>query len=62
MAAEERPLESATRTFDTVEGRLTYAELSDLIAPRLLQLLDDITDGKYMDKAFNEELIKDSGL
>ena len=62
MAAEERPLESTTRTFDTVEGRLTYAELSDLIAPRLLQLLDDITDGKYMDKAFNEELIKDSGL
>ena len=58
MAAEERPLESTTRTFDTAKGKLTYAELSDLIAPKLLQLLDDITDGKYLDKPFDEELIK----
>ena len=59
MATEERPLESTTRTFDTIKGKLTYHELSDLVAPKLLQLLDDITDGKYLDKVFNEELIKE---
>ncbi len=58
MAAEERPLESTTRTFDTTKGKLTYAELSDLIAPKLLQLLDDITDGKHLDSPFDEALIK----
>ena len=59
MATEERPLESTTRTFDTAKGKLTYAELSDLVAPKLLQLLDDITDGKYQNKPFDEELIRD---
>ena len=58
MVAEKRPLESTTRTFDTIKGELTYAELSDLIAPKLLQLLDDITDGKYLDMPFDETLIK----
>ncbi len=58
MATEERPLESTTRTFDTTKGKLTYAELSDLIAPKLLQLLDDITDGKHLDSTFDEALIK----
>ena len=59
MATEECSLESTTRTFDTTKGRLTYAKLSDLIAPKLLQLLDDIADGKYSEKSFNDELIKD---
>lgn len=58
MATEKRPLESTTRTFDTTKGKLTYAELSDLVAPKLLQLLDDITDGKYLNQIFNENLIK----
>lgn len=58
MVTEKRPLESATRTFDTVKGRLTYAELSDLIAPKLLQLLDNVTDGRYLTVPFNEELVK----
>lgn len=58
MATEERSLESTTRTFDTVKGKLTYAELSDLVAPKLLRLLDNITDGKYLNKTFGEELIK----
>lgn len=58
MAEEKRPLKSTTRTFNTTEGDLTYAELSDLIAPKLLQLLDDITDGKYLNKTFDEKLIQ----
>lgn len=59
MATEERPLKSTTRTFDTIKGQLTYAELSDLIAPKLLQLLDDVTDGKYLASSFDEELVKE---
>ena len=59
MATEERPLESTTRTFDTTKGKLTYGELSDLIAPKLLRLLDDITDGKFISQPFDEKLIKD---
>ncbi|MBQ9017750.1 Fic family protein [Candidatus Saccharibacteria bacterium] len=58
MATEERSLESTTRTFDTTKGKLTYAELSDLIAPKLLQLLDDITDCKFINHSFDEDLIK----
>lgn len=59
MATEKRPLESTTRTFDTTKGKINYAELSDLIAPKLLKLLDDITDDKYLNRPFDEELIKD---
>ena len=33
-------------------------ELSDYIAPNLLHLLDDIAQGKYSDRLFDEELIK----
>ena len=58
MAAEKRPLESTTRTFDTVKGKITYVELSDLIAPKLLQLLDEITDEKFTKFPFDEVLIK----
>lgn len=57
MAEEKRSLESTTRTFNTTEGTLTYAELSDKIAPKLLALLDDIVNGKYSNHTFNEELI-----
>lgn len=59
MVAEKRPLESTTRSFDTAKGKVDYAELSDLIAPKLLKLLDDIVDGKYLERSFSEELIKD---
>ena len=59
MDSAERPLESTTRTFDTTNGELTYTELSDLIAPKLLQLLDDITDNKYTNSPFDEKLIKE---
>ena len=58
MATEKRSLKSTTRTFDTTQGMLDYAKLADLVAPRLLQLLDDITDGKYLNQTFDEELIK----
>ena len=58
MAAEKRPLESTTRTFDTVKGKITYVELSDLIAPKLLQLLDEITDEKFTKFPFDEVLIR----
>ena len=59
MDSKERPLESTTRTFATTKGKLTYAELSDLVAPKLLQLMDNIADGKYANRAFDEELIKE---
>ena len=59
MATEKRPLESTTRTFNTTKGKINYAELSDSIAPKLLKLLDDITDGKYLNQPFDEKLIKD---
>ena len=59
MDSEERPLESTTRTFDTTEGVLTYAELSDLIAPKLLKLLDDITNGEFINRPYDESLITD---
>ena len=58
MDAEKRPLESTTRTFDTVKGKITYVELSDLIAPKLLQLLDEITDEKFAKFPFDEALIR----
>lgn len=59
MVQEKRPLDSTTRSFATTEGDLTYAELSDKIAPRLLSLLDDINAGVYRNRPFDEELIKE---
>lgn len=59
MATEERSLESTTRTFDTTKGKIDYAEVSEIVAPRLLQMLDDIVDGKYLNCTFDEELIKE---
>lgn len=58
MDTEKRSLESTTRTFDTVKGKITYVELSDLIAPELLQLLDEITDEKFTKFPFDEVLIR----
>jgi fido (protein-threonine AMPylation protein) len=49
--------ESLTRTFNTSKGVMTYAQLADEIAPNLLALLDDVADGKYADKPYDEELI-----
>jgi fido (protein-threonine AMPylation protein) len=37
---------------------MTYAELADAIAPNLLSLLEDIADGKFHAKVYDEELIK----
>lgn len=59
MAEEERPLESTTRSFKTTKGIVSYAELSDLIAPHLLALFDDISDGKYRERELNEFMIQD---
>lgn len=59
MAEEERPLESTTRTFDTAKGTVSYVELSDLIAPHLLSLLDDISDGKYASRPIDTSLIQE---
>ena len=58
MDSQKQPLESTTRTFKTTKGTLTYAELSDLIAPKLLQLLDDIADEKYRNHQINEDMIQ----
>ena len=59
MAAQERPLNSTTRTFETTKGTLTYAELSDLIAPKVLELLDEITEQKYINSPFDEQFIQE---
>lgn len=59
MDSAKQPLKSTTRTFDTTHGKLTYAELSDLIAPNLLQLLDDIDNKNYADRDFDVELIQE---
>lgn len=58
MDQQKRSLNSTTRTFATAQGELTYQQLSDRVAPNLLQLLDNITDGKYLNIPFDETLIK----
>ena len=58
MAEEKRPLESTTRTFQTTKGELTYDELSDLIAPKIKQLIDEIGEYKYANRKIDEDLIR----
>lgn len=58
MDSQKQPLESTTRTFETTRGTLTYAELSDMIAPNLKALLEDIADGKYSNEKINEDMIR----
>ena len=50
---------SSTRSFDTSRGSLTYAELSDAIAPHLEALLEEILRGDCLGKPFDEQLVKD---
>ncbi len=50
---------SSTRSFDTSRGSLTYAELSDAIAPHLEALLDQILRGDFVGRTFDEQLVKD---
>jgi fido (protein-threonine AMPylation protein) len=50
---------SSTRSFDTSRGALTYAELSDAIAPHLEALLEEVFRGDFAGKPFDEQLIKD---
>lgn len=50
---------SSTRSFDTSRGPLTYAELSDAIAPHLEALLDDVVRSEFASRPFDEQLIKD---
>jgi hypothetical protein len=50
---------SSTRNFDTAQGPLTYAELSDAIAPHLEALLDEVLRGDFAGKTFDEQLVKD---
>jgi fido (protein-threonine AMPylation protein) len=57
-SASEKP-QSLTRYFDTALGPLTYAELSDAIAPHLEALLDRITDGKYVGRQFTDDLVQE---
>ena len=50
---------SSTRSFDTSRGPLTYAELSDAIAPHLEALLDEVVRGEFASRPFDEQLVKD---
>lgn len=59
MDSQEQPLESTTRTFETTKGTLTYAELSDLIAPHLKLLLEDIANGKFQNEEIDEDMIRE---
>jgi Fic family protein len=58
MAIQDAGRQSLTRTFDTAQGVMTYAQLADAIAPHLLALLEDIADGKYSRHQYDEDLIK----
>lgn len=58
MPEEVRKI-GTTRTFDTTQGVLTYAELSDVIYPHLVSLLDDVNSDSFAERAFDEELIKE---
>jgi len=59
MAGQSESKQSLTRTFETARGVLTYAQLADAIAPYLLALLEDIANGEYVNKPFDEELCKE---
>jgi fido (protein-threonine AMPylation protein) len=59
MDQESEGRESLTRRFNTSKGVVTYAQLADIIAPRLLALLDDVVDGKYADRPYDDELIRE---
>lgn len=50
---------SSTRSFDSSRGPLTYAELSDAIAPHLEALLDEVVRGEFASRPFDEQLVKD---
>lgn len=50
---------SSTRSFDASRGPLTYAELSDAIAPHLEALLDEVVRGGFASRPFDEQLVKD---
>jgi CRISPR-associated endonuclease/helicase Cas3 len=50
---------SSTRSFDTSQGSLTYAGLSDALAPHLETLLEGIIRGQFEGRPFDEQLIKD---
>jgi len=54
--------ESLTRRFNTTQGELTYAELADLIAPKLEALLDDIAAGNFAHRQLDDELIREFHL
>jgi CRISPR-associated endonuclease/helicase Cas3 len=49
---------SLTRTFATACGELTYRELSDAVAPRLLALLEDVASGRFAGRPFGTDLVK----
>lgn len=59
MDPQKQPLKSTTRTFETTKGILTYAELSDLIAPNLKKLLNDIADEQYRNRLIDEDMIQE---
>ena len=57
MDKESESWESLTRAFNTSKGVMTYAQLADAIAPNLLALLDDVVDGKFANRLYDEDLI-----
>ncbi|WP_138841892.1 Fic family protein [Rhodococcus pyridinivorans] len=49
---------SSTRQFDTLFGEKSYAEVSDLIAEPLRELLDDVASGRFAEDDLNVDLIR----
>ncbi len=59
MDASPEPVDtSSTRQFDTLFGEKSYAEVSDLIAEPLRQLLDDVASGTFASSAMDVDLIR----
>ena len=57
--AGEGQADSLTRRFASAHGDVTYAELADLIAPHLENLLDRIAEDEFCDRPFDETLVLD---
>lgn len=58
-AGATRTPADATRTFDTTQGRLTYAELADRLAAPLQAVDICIRNGEFRDRALDEVLLLD---
>lgn len=55
---DEASESSLTRYLETTRGVLSYAQVADLVADELLELLDEIADGQYENRPLDSELLQ----